>query len=162
MKVYYNLTRVMNYVAMGVLSIMTLLTVTDVFLRYAFRLPILGTTEMTEVMMVTMSFMALAWCAVQRGHLKVDLIMARLPLRIQAIVDSITLLAGLGICSILSWRIIFIGLNAYDKGLGTSLLEIPHYPFYWIISWGYAILCIAIILQIIENAGKAIRGADNV
>jgi TRAP-type C4-dicarboxylate transport system permease small subunit len=45
-------SRWFNYLGVGVLTIMMLLTVSDVLLRFVFNRPILGTLELTEYMMV--------------------------------------------------------------------------------------------------------------
>ena len=65
MKIINSLSRMMNIAASGVLAAMMFLTVSDVFLRYFLRRPILGATELTENMMVCLAFLGLAWCAVQ-------------------------------------------------------------------------------------------------
>ena len=152
-----NVNMAINYIAMFTLFAMMSLTVVDVSLRYIFSRPITGVTEITEAMMATLVFMALAHCAAKGGHLKVDLIMSRLPLKAQAIADSITLTGSLFVSSILSWWGFLAGLRAQESDLGSSLLEIPIAPFYYIISFGCFILCFVLITEIAQNIGKGIR-----
>ena len=104
MKIINSLSRILNIAASGVLAAMMFLTVSDVLLRYFLRRPILGATELTENMMVCLAFLGLAWCAVQEGHLKVDLVMTHFSPRVQAIVDSITSCAGLILVALIAWR----------------------------------------------------------
>ena len=76
--------------AMGVLAgivllLLMMLTVGDVFLRYFFHSPILGTTELTEMMMICICFLGLAYCAKEDAHLKVDILVQHLSRRAQVV-----------------------------------------------------------------------------
>jgi TRAP-type C4-dicarboxylate transport system permease small subunit len=144
----------MAYVATAVLGLMVLLTTADVLLRYIFRSPITGAYELTEFMMVVVAFPALAWCAVKGGHVKVDLVMSRLPPRVQSIVDSITLLAALGTYVIMTWQ---GAMQANLVKATSSLLRWPHVPFYWVMALGLAVLCLAIVTLVIKNIAEAVK-----
>ncbi|PKN32514.1 MAG: hypothetical protein CVU61_17745 [Deltaproteobacteria bacterium HGW-Deltaproteobacteria-19] len=157
MKPIRSLSRFMNAVACGVLVLMMLLTVSDVVLRSLLRSPILGTTELTENMMACLAFLALAWCAVERSHLKVDLVMIMLPARVQAIVDSLTLLAGLCLVGLISWRSFLEAMVVKELNIESSLLRIPAYPFYYVMAVGFAILCLVMVVQFVEVVGKAVK-----
>ena len=52
------IVRTLVYAAMVILGAMMLLTVIDVFGRYLLNRPLVGSTEVTEVMMVTLAFFA--------------------------------------------------------------------------------------------------------
>ena len=151
MKIIHHLSRLFAYIATGVLGLMMLLTVVDVFLRYFFNSPITGTTEVTEFMMVIVVFPALAWCAVTRRHLKVDLLVSHLPPRIQAIIDFLTLLLALGTFIIITWQSF---LESLDVRTTTSLLNLPHAPFYWILTVSLALFCLSIATLLVENIMK--------
>ena len=69
---------------------MVLTTVVDVFLRYLFNSPILGSYELTEFMMAILVFGSVAYTMVVKGHVTVDLVITRLPARAQAILECIT------------------------------------------------------------------------
>jgi TRAP-type C4-dicarboxylate transport system permease small subunit len=133
---------------------MMMLTVTDVFLRYFFNAPISGTTEITEFMLVIVVFPALAWCAVTGKHVKVDLLMTHFPPRVQAIVDSITLLLVFGIFVIITWQS-FLESKVVDSS--TSLLGLPSAPFYWAMTVGLVLFCLAIATLVIENIAKGVK-----
>jgi len=136
---------------------MMLLTVSDVMLRSLFRRPILGTTELTENMMACLAFLALAWCAVERNHLKVDLVMILLPERVQAVFDSFTSLAGLCLVGLISWRSFLEAAVVKELNIESSLLRIPAYPFYYVMAVGFAILCVVMVMQFVEHLGKAVK-----
>ncbi len=158
MKIIDSLSRILNVVACAVLVALILLTVSDVFLRYFFRSPILGTTELTENMMVCLAFLAMAWCAVQNGHLKVDLVMFRFPKKVQAVADVLTGFAGLCVVGLIAWRSVAEAVAIKDLGIVSSLLKIPAFPFYFVVALGSALLCLVMITQVIQNISKVVKG----
>jgi TRAP-type C4-dicarboxylate transport system permease small subunit len=154
MKIIHHLSRWFAYVATGVLGLMMLLTVADVFMRAFFNSPITGTTEITEFMMIVVVFPALAWCAVNRRHVRVDLLVSQLPPRIQTIIDSITLLLTLCTFIIITWHSMLEAMDVYTT---TSLLKLPHAPFYWVLTAGLALFCLSIVTLLIENIMKEVK-----
>ena len=157
MKIVYTMSRLIGYLAMGLLVLMMLLTVADVSGRYlsgwfAWASPITGAAELSEFMLVIVFFPALAWCALARQHVRVTLIVARFSSKTQAIVSSITLLVALGIYAIMAWRGF---LEATQVNKQTSLLQLPFTPFYWIFAMGIAIFCLSIVVLIIESITEA-------
>ena len=154
MRIINLLSRLFGYVSTGVLGLMMLLTVADVFLRFVFNAPISGTTEITEFMLVVVVFPALAWCAVTGKMVKVDLLMAHFPSRVQAIVDSITLFLALGVFVIITWQS-FLESKVVDSS--TSLLGLPSAPFYWVMTVGLVLFCLAIATLVIENIIKGVK-----
>ena len=154
MKIIHNLSRWFAYVATGVLGLMMMLTVADVFMRTFFNSPITGTTEVTEFMMVIVVFPALAWCAVQRRHIKVDLLVSHLPPRVQTVIDSTTLLLALCTYIIITWHSMLEAMDVYTT---TALLNLPHAPFYWVLTAGFTLFCLSIVTLLIENFMKEIK-----
>lgn len=140
-----------------VLAAMMLLTVADVVLRWIFDHPIIGTTEITESMMTCIAFFALAWCAAENSHLKVDLIVDRLPPKVQAVIDSLTTLGGLCLVALIAWRSFLEGIAVQQMHLISSLIKLPAYPFYYIIAAGSVILCVVMAFQLAQHVTKAVH-----
>jgi TRAP-type C4-dicarboxylate transport system permease small subunit len=137
------------------MGLMTLLTVVDVFMRYVFNAPITGATEVSELMMVVLVFPALAWIALERSHIRVDLLVVKWPRRVQLMVEIVTLLLALGTYVIITWQSF---LESMEVREATSLLEVPEAPFHWVMTLGFAILCLAIISLMVENVTAIIKG----
>jgi TRAP-type C4-dicarboxylate transport system permease small subunit len=131
-----------------------MITVIDVFLRFFFNSPITGTTEISQLMMIIIVFPALGWAAVDRTHIRVDLLIRLFPDKPKAVLNSITLLIALGVYSIIAWRSF---LESAVVNRQTSLINLPFAPFYWIMSVSLAIFCLAILALIIEEVGKAVK-----
>jgi TRAP-type C4-dicarboxylate transport system permease small subunit len=156
-KVIKSLSQAMNYVAMGLVVVLTLLTVADVFLRFAFNRPITGTTEMTLFIMVCL-VLGVAWCGLRGRHVSVDLVMSRFPPRVQAITDSITFFIGLVVSIIITWRALVESFwELRFKYTGSSVFPVPTFPFWWLYTLGWFMLCIVLAALVIQKVTEAIR-----
>lgn len=152
MKVLDPLSRWMGYVAAVIIGLLMLLVVADVCGRYFFNSPIMGASELASFMMIIVVFPALAWAALTWKHVKVDIIVGRFSPKVQAIFDSITLLAALGIFVVMTWRSVLESMAVNNV---TSLLRLPHAPFYWTMVGGLAVFCLSIMVLVIKKVAEA-------
>ncbi|OGO23473.1 MAG: hypothetical protein A2144_00140 [Chloroflexi bacterium RBG_16_50_9] len=145
------MSRALGYVATGLLLPMMLLTAVDVFLRFAFNRPIIGTPEITKLIMVCLP-LSLAWCALQKRHVVVDVLMSRFPQRVQAIVNIITLIIGLGAIGFMTWRAFVLSLFVLKfRYIASILMPVPEFPFYWIFILGSTMLFLALLSLLIQE-----------
>lgn len=140
MKIIQLIARITGLVAMGVLILMMLLTVADVFLRATLNKPIIGTTEITEQMMVAVVFLGLGWCALQGRHIRVDLFVSRYPLGTQRVIDLLMNSVGLIVVAVMCWRTFLTTLTVQQLGLTCAYIGLPKYPFYALAAFGWAAL----------------------
>jgi TRAP-type C4-dicarboxylate transport system permease small subunit len=141
---------------MVVLVAMMLLTVTDVLLRYLFSRPIIGSTEVTEYMMVCLA-LGMAWCVLTGRSIKMDLIVGRFPFRAQGVIDSITDAIGLVVMIFLTWQNFRETITAQRTQLTSPILMIPGYPAKGILAIAFAWLCLAVVVSLIKNIIKAVK-----
>ena len=132
------------------LVIMMLLTVTDVLLRALFNTPVKGSLELTEYIMVLTGFLGIAWCAVNRAHVRVDLVVGRLRPRAQAIIDAFTLLLGMTVVPLVAWQGFARIGRAYAEKTVSEALDIPSFPFYGIVGLGYGLMFLVMIIILVE------------
>jgi TRAP-type C4-dicarboxylate transport system permease small subunit len=146
-----RISRWFNYLGVGVLTIMMLLTVSDVLLRYLFNSPILGTLELTEYMMVPVVFLGLAWCAVRSENIKVDILVSRLKTRPRAILDSITCFLSLVVMVFITWQSFLETGNIWESYRVSDILHVPAYPFFIVLTLGCFLLCVVLFINFVEN-----------
>ncbi len=146
----------LNWIGAIVLFCMMLLTGLDVTLRYVFNNPILGSMEITEYMMVIVVCFGIAYCAVFRDHVRVDLVTSHLPARVQNILNIIASLVFLQLYVIITWQAIMQGFEHAKHNLSSMTLYIPEAPFNFILAFGSAILCIILIKDTLNYIYKAI------
>jgi TRAP-type C4-dicarboxylate transport system permease small subunit len=156
MKVMAIVSRIMIIAAVLSLLAMIAMTVADVFLRHLFKTPVPDSQELTEYLIVCVAFLGMAWVAVEREHVTVDLIVSRFSPRTQAIFDSITYFLVLGVFALMTWRTLVEAPIVKMLGGGTSLLDFPAYPFFFVIAFGLGILCLVILIQLIQNIKRAV------
>lgn len=144
----------MAYVSAVVIIILMILVVADICGRYFFNNPITGASELASFLMIIIVFPALAWTALAGKHVKVDLLMERFPPRAQAIFGSITLLLALGTYIVITWQSVLRSIMVNNI---TSLLRLPHQPFYWVMVVGWSVFCLSIIVLVIQNIIRAVK-----
>ena len=101
---------------------------------------------------------AMAHTSVEKGHVAVSLIVRLLPNRVQGIIGIITTLFSLILFSLLSWRSIVYGNHLKEIHEVSLTLQLPFYPFVYGVGFASAILCLALILDLIKEFSKVVRG----
>ena len=152
-----TLSKVTNIVAGVVLVAMMFLTAADVLLRYVFRKPISGSLELTEYMMVIVTGFGIAWCALQKGHVRVELVTSRFSPRIQSILSCITSFLAFALFILISWQTFEYIFFKYDSRITSSVLLIPLFPFIGLLFIGCAILCLAFLVEFFDSLEEVLR-----
>jgi TRAP-type C4-dicarboxylate transport system permease small subunit len=151
------ISRGLSMVALILVLPLMLLIVADVVSRFFFNNPITGTAEIAATILVCM-VLGVSWAAFSGIHIKVGLIMDRVPRRVQNIVDLITLLGGLFVCTIISWRSFIAAVFSQQiKEVATVLLPIPSYPFKYIFFAGWVMLTLVVLTLLIQKFIEAVR-----
>lgn len=152
-------SRVVKASGMGsivLLVMMMLLTVLDVTLRRLFAQPIRGSMELTEYLMVCVGTLGLAWCASQGAHIKVDLIVSKLPLKAQKVIDSFNYLLVIGVSGLIASQTFVRSGVVRNLGVASAMLDIPQYPFLLVVSFSYLLLFLTSIMLLIHAISSLI------
>jgi TRAP-type C4-dicarboxylate transport system permease small subunit len=137
-----------------VLFLMGLLTTADVIGRYVFLKPILGNSEIQELMMVVIIFLAMGYCTLKARHASADIVITHVSKRTQAILGSITWFLSAAIFALISWQAMRWGLKEIQSpSRVTMLLLIKEGPFILISAFG----CLAICLGSLVNFVNALK-----
>lgn len=139
-----RLARILNWIAGWSLIGMTALTCADVILR-AFRRPILGTYEIVGFLGAVVIAFALAETTVERGHVAVEVLVTRLPLRIQGIIYLITHLLGIFLFLLISYECWSYGNDLKASGEVSLTLKLPFFPILYGISISALVVCLILL-----------------
>jgi TRAP-type C4-dicarboxylate transport system permease small subunit len=139
------------------LTAMMSLTTSDVALRYFFNKPISGAFDLTEYMMAVVFAFGLPYCTLQRSHIKVDILMERLPGKAQTVITAITTTLGLGLFALIAWQSIVYTQIQFHTNIVSSVLHIYRYPFIGLLFLGYAGFVIVLLADFLSFIAKAIR-----
>ena len=153
----YQASRILGICAVVLLGVMMMLTVTDVFMRLVFSKPVTASVEFTEYLMLFVVYLGLAWCAIKGGHIKVELIVGRLPVRVQNTINSVNALIIMGLCAFLCWRAIAESAASREVGFGSAITGIPDWPFYYLVALGFAIMFLAMTTIMVHSVYKVVK-----
>lgn len=151
MKIVYLIAKYLDYGAAAVLVILIMLTMANVIGGGFFNFPIKGTIEFCSYMLGTIMALGLCSAAVERRHIKVDLMMDHLPKKAQLVIDTAMLSVTSIFLAIMAWanfRATMVQIRY------TSVLNIPDRPFRLVLVVCLGFLCICTAAVIIENFRK--------
>ena len=149
-KVIRKISEKIAIAATVILIVMMMLTVCDVFLRFFFAKTILGTLELTEMMMVCVSFLGLAWCSLQGGHIDVSILVTCFSQKGQSLAEVFNYLLTIALCIIIGWQTFARALFVRSINSLTTTLEIPVYPFMIIAAFGFFMMAAAVIILLVQ------------
>ncbi len=140
----------------GMLVLMIFVIVTDVTMRY-FGRPLLGFFEVTQLLMISLVFFALAYTQMKKGNVSVDFIVSRFPKRVQGIIDSVTYLISLGLFSLIVWRTALRAETFRLNNEVTATLGIPTFPFLLVIALGSGLLSLVLLVDLVHSLTQAVK-----
>ena len=141
----------------AVLAAMMFLIFADVMMRYVFNRPITGTLELNEYMQAILIAFGMAYCAVLKGHVSIDIIVSKFPQRAQAVIDSITCIFGLGVFSLITWQTALYVKEELDTGIESMVLGIPSFPFVGAVALGSALFSLVLMTHLVEFLSRAVK-----
>ena len=152
-----TVSRILIAIGATILALMMFLTALDVALRYLFNSPLSGAFELVEYMMAIVVPFSIVYCAEQRGHVAVELILARFPRTIQIVVEALVTFVAMLFAIVIAWQnYLYIG-EVYDSHLTSSVLLIPAYPFVIPVALGIGAFALMLLVHLIEILSKVIK-----
>ena len=149
-----TISTILIAIGAAILFLMMLLTALDVGLRYIFNRPLPGAFELVEYMMAIVIPFSIAYCAQERGHVSVELILGRFPKKVQVAVECLMTFVAMIFSIIVAWQnFLYIG-EVYHSHLTSSVLLIPTYPFVIPVVLGIATFALMLLLHLIEMISK--------
>jgi TRAP-type C4-dicarboxylate transport system permease small subunit len=128
---------------------------TDLFLRFFFRSPVVGMTEITEIFLLYITFLGTSWVYQQDGHVVVDLLLYELyekSRRVLILVNHV--FVGL-IALILVYFGTLTTVDHLQRGIrNPTILETPIALVIAIIPVGSAILLLEVVIKIRKTLKK--------
>ena len=158
-KTIKGITTVLNSSGMVLLAILMLLGTADVIGRYFFNSPIIGTREIGELILGSMTMLGWAGTQLVKGHIKVDLFLVHFSRRAQAITRFTTTSVALVLFGLISWQAVLTARLYHEGGRLIYTINWPLAPFQILVSLGAVVLCLVFILDLIHYAAE-MKGGD--
>jgi TRAP-type C4-dicarboxylate transport system permease small subunit len=146
-------------VAVVLLFVMMMLTTGDVVGRYVLNSPIPGAYELNEFLMVAVVFLPLALVQAGQGHVRVELVLNRLPFRARLVMETIALIVALALYGLITWYGLQDALTNLRVGEHTiGLVSLPVWPSQMLVPVGSAVLCLQFLVHIVESVRRLVSG----
>lgn len=152
-RVLRGVVKVFSFLSLLFVVAMMLLGVLDVVLRIFFKAPIIGATELTQMMMVGM-VLALGAGVLGDENITVDFVMDFFPQRTRWVVELITSVITIGVCLLISYEGIKSAIYSHSYNYAYSLLGVPEWPFLVVLSVGFlggVVAIIAVMIRLVYN-----------
>jgi TRAP-type C4-dicarboxylate transport system permease small subunit len=140
---------------LAVLVIVALITY-DVLLRYFLNQPQLFVDELASFLQILVIFGGLAYTFRTGGHVRVDLVTARLPARARAWLRAAGLIMSLAFLGVVMWTTTQSALTAYRYGRVSTVMLYPLWAPMLLIPLGLALLA-AVMLAALVAQLRALR-----
>ena len=125
----YKCSDLITWIAYLTITIVVLLTVSDIILRYVFNHPLSYAVEIVELGLCLTVFISIAACTAHKSHVNIDILLTRLSQRRQAITNSGIYFFTTIMLGILCWRLISYALLSKEIGQVSTMLKLPIYVF---------------------------------
>jgi TRAP-type C4-dicarboxylate transport system permease small subunit len=151
------LSKFCDQIAQAGVFVMFLIVVFNILLRKVWK-PIYGTYDYVCFIAAIMVAFALANCALQKGHIQVEMLVSQFSQRAQGVIGSITDILSLGIFSLITWQCIVLANDMRLAGETSMTALLPFYPYIYAIAFGCGLLCLVILVDLIKSLIKAVKG----
>ena len=140
----------------GILLVYVMLSVTlDVILRYFFNRPQFWVGELAEYSLLYITFAGTAWVLKRDSHVKIDILNTILSPRHLCILNFISGIIGIFVCSVLTYYGTKVTWDHFERGMyNPTLMEFPKGPLLLIIPVGTFLLLIEFIRRTLKNFGE--------
>ena len=132
----------------AIFLLLMLLGTADVIGRTVFSKPIIGTYEMSEMMMGAIVLLGWAYTQKNGGHITVDLVYERFPAGMKKVTDTIVTFITLGLFVIIMIQSWGIAIKYMAQGRQFIILDMASWPFYFLVPVGAFFLCLELIIQL--------------
>ncbi|SEA32316.1 TRAP-type C4-dicarboxylate transport system, small permease component [Thalassobacillus cyri] len=144
-------TLLAKWISLATLIAMTLLITVAVISR-AIGHPVIGDVEISQLLMVALIMFGLPYTQSRDAHISIGLIVDRLPIKIQGVLNVISSLTLFFVCWLIT--VVFVNatvLNDSTFQKSTDLLSIPHLPFKIFIAVGFGLWGLQALLKVIDS-----------
>ena len=132
----------------GILVVFIMFAIcTEIVMRDFLNQPQKWVIEVCEYTLIWIAFLSAAWLLKGEWHVKMDMLLNRLSLRGQTILDIVTSAVGLIVCLITTWYGVQMTWDHFQRGIfePATVLDLPKAPIMVIIPLGFFLLSIQFV-----------------
>lgn len=153
--------QVLSLLAGVLLLALAVLTVADVAGRSLLDRSIVGTVDISTMLLVGVAFLGLAAAQVDGRHVDVDLVEARLPQTARVVLAVVRCLLLVGLGAVLTWGLADQVLSAVGRGETTNdILRLPTWPAKLALVVSFVLFFVTAIWSTVLDVRRLCSGED--
>lgn len=141
-------SKILNIIGGTALTVMMLLTVSDVILRI-FGYPILGAYEMVAMLLAIVIGFTIPKVSLDKGHVIMEFVLDKLTPRGKAVMITLTRILCIILFAIIGYNLFLIANEFHMSGEVSSTLKIPFFPIAYCVGVCCFIECLVLVSDII-------------
>ncbi|MFQ3789604.1 TRAP transporter small permease [Halomonas sp. A29] len=146
-------SRLLLALAGGALLAMMLLVVANIVMRQVAS-SFGGTTEVVGWLTAVVVALSLAYAQATKAHIDLDMLVARLPQRLQHGIQALVLLVSLLFFAMVAFKLWQYGLLAMQRGTVSQSLRLAIYPIIYLVAFGFTAFCLVLLVDVLECLKK--------
>jgi TRAP-type C4-dicarboxylate transport system permease small subunit len=152
--------RALHYVAGALIIAVMALTVYNILGRWLFNEPFRGTVELTQLAMLGIVYLGMAYAQDKGNHIAVDLLYNKMPTPVRVAMDWFATLLSLAILAALAWQLYKYSQVLDRGGRVTASRGIPLFPAAYVGIVGIAAFALAFVRSSIDRVRAYREGND--
>jgi TRAP-type C4-dicarboxylate transport system permease small subunit len=121
--------------------------------------PLLGDYIIVELLMVILVMTGLSYTQELKGHISIGLLVDKFSKRKQEIMNIIGYFLTVLLCIFTCIVNLLIGIKRFEDQLLLQIINIPIYPFIFVVSIGFFVWGIVAFTQLVKSIAKLRKGA---
>ena len=139
---------------------MMAVVVYGVIMRYVFNFPLRWVAELSEFMMVALTFLALAHVQRERKHIRITFLVERQSQKTKTIINVATTLVALFTFVMLTWASWGFAVKAWRSGYISDAAAMPLFPPRLLVPLGAGVMCLQLLSDLVQGVGSLL-GTDS-
>lgn len=108
--------------------------------------------ELSEYIMLYLTFLVAPWVLKQDGHVRVDVLLNFLGPRLRFFADAITTTVATVVCVVLFWFSLGVTVESYQRGVTLmKILQVPEYLLLAVIPLGSLLLSLRLVCRLLQR-----------
>jgi len=131
---------------------MLAMQVANIIGRKFFESPVVGTVELTRMLLAVVVFLGLAYSEDLGDHITIDIIYVRLGRRMRAAFNVFANVLSAAVVGLMAYQLTDYTRFTRNTGEETGILEWPIWPFVLVAAFGSAVFALAITSKLVLRA----------
>ncbi len=132
----------------GLVLVLLMLMTTAGVIGRKLGIPINGVFDLTHFTVLIMTFFGLAYCGFRGSHVSIELLYQHLGRRARNVLNRAINLLGCGLFAVIAWQTFLQSYLVREINESSQLLEIPYFPFYWMVAFGAGLFAFVMGLRV--------------